>query len=148
ISERKQSEQALREALASVRDSDAHVRLIADNVPGLISYVDRGLCYRFANSAYRDWFGLAPEQVVGRTMPELLPPDVFEQRRPYAERALRGQTVRFEGASPHQRLGPRDTEICYAPDVDPHGPAGQVRGFFVFVYDVTDRKHAERALRE
>jgi two-component system CheB/CheR fusion protein len=53
--------------------------------------------------------------------------------------------VRFEGPTPHKDLGGRDTEIFYAPDRD---AAGAVRGFFVFVYDVTDRNRSQAALRD
>ena len=148
ITERKEAEAVLREALDSMRDSESHVRLIADNVPALISYADRGLCYRFANNAYQEWFGMAPGEVIGKMIPQVVGPELYEQRRPYIERALRGERVAFEGQTRHKVLGLRDTEVRYAPDPDPDDPTGPVRGFFVFVYDITDRKRAEQALAD
>jgi hypothetical protein len=42
---------------------------------------------------------------------EVLGEDAYEQRRPYIERVLRGETIRFEGPTPHRRLGVRDTDL-------------------------------------
>ena len=122
-----------------------HIRLITDSVPALISYVDRDLHYRFANAAYTEWFGLNPEQVVGRTIAQTLGQSMYEQRRPYIERALRGEPVRFDSTTPHWTLGVRDTEVSYVPD---RSGGGDVRGFYVLVHDVTDRKRGEEALRQ
>ena len=41
---------------------------MANNVPALISYVDREQRYRFSNRTYDDWFGIAHEQMLGRTL--------------------------------------------------------------------------------
>ena len=128
----------------ALEESWGHIRLITDSVPGLIGYVDRGLQYCFASAAYADWFGIPPEQVLGRTIPQMLGAAGYEHRRPFIERALRGERVRFDGPTPHRSLGERDCEIAYVPDV---AAGGEVRGFYVLVHDVTDRKRTEAALR-
>ena len=128
----------------ALRETREHIRLITDSVPALISYVDRDLRYRFANATYGEWFGVRPEEVVGRSMGEMLGADVAEQRRPYVERALRGERVRFDGPTPHRALGMRDTEISYVPDA----AGGGVRGFYVLAHDLTDRKRGEAAVRD
>ena len=128
----------------ALQESWDHIRLITDSLPALISYVDRDLRYRFANRAYADWFGIRPEQMVGRTIGDLLGEDQFRTRRPYIDRALRGERVRFDAPTPHRVLGDRDSDVTYVPDVD---DSGKVRGFYVLVYDVTDRNQAAEALR-
>jgi PAS domain S-box-containing protein len=127
----------------ALREGWDHVRLITDSVPALIGYVDRDGRYRFANAAYREWLGVAPEQVVGRTIADLLGPEAFEHRRPYVERALGGERVRFDGPTPHHTLGVRDCDVYYVPDA----AGGEVRGFYVLVHDMTEHRRAERALR-
>jgi PAS domain S-box-containing protein len=128
----------------ALRESWDHIRLITDSVPALISYVDRDRRYRFGNAAYQEWFGMAPEQIVGRSIEEVLGPVTFEQRRPHVERALGGERVRFDGPTPHRTLGIRDCDVYYVPDA----AGGEVCGFYVLVHDMTDHRRAERALRE
>src|ERR671915_461516 len=48
-------------AEAALRESEERLRLVANNVPALISYVDRSQRYRFSNRTYDDWFGIAHE---------------------------------------------------------------------------------------
>ncbi|HEX6983882.1 MAG TPA: PAS domain-containing protein [Planctomycetaceae bacterium] len=125
----------------ALRQSEAWLRALTDHLPAHVGYADRDLRFRFGNRAYLDWFGSSP---IGRTMAEVLGEEVFEQRRPYVEAALRGETVRFEGPTRHRELGLRDSEVTYVPDV----AGGEVRGFFILVQDVTERKRTEAALRD
>jgi PAS domain S-box-containing protein len=121
--------------------SERRLRSVADHVPVMIGYVDRDGYYRFANAHYVEWFG---ENPAGRHVRDALGEEAYRQRLPFIERVLRGETLRFEGPTPHRALGPRDTEMAYVPDV---GPDGAVQGFYVRVVDITDRKRVEAALR-
>jgi len=134
-----------RRAARALRENEAWLRAVTDNLPAMVGYVDRDLRYRFANLSYQDWFGVEPGEIVGKSVPELVGELTFRQRRPYVEAALRGESVRFEAPTRHRRLGWRDTEVIYTPDVDPEGEA---RGFFTLAQDVTDRKQAEFRHRE
>jgi PAS domain S-box-containing protein len=126
--------------------SERWLRTVADSLPTLVSYVGADHRYRFANRAYVEWFGLTPDQVVGRDMRDLLGEDVYGHRLPYVAAALRGERVRFEGPTWHRALGRRVTDVAYVPHA-PDGAGGTVDGFFVLVHDVTDRKAGEEALR-
>jgi PAS domain-containing protein len=50
--------------------SEALVRAITDQMPGLISRMDRDYRYTFANAHYERWFSLA-ESPVGKTVAEV-----------------------------------------------------------------------------
>ena len=133
-----------RRAEAALRQSDERLRVVMDNVPALIAYVDRDERYRFNNRAYLEWFGLTAEGLAGKHLREVLGEDVYQHRVPYVRAALRGERVRFEGPT-RDRLGRlRDTEMAYVPE----RRNGDVAGFFVLVQDVTERKRAEMTLRE
>ena len=56
-------------AEAALRESEERMRLVADNVPALISYVDREQRYRFSNRTYGDWFGISHERMQGSGRP-------------------------------------------------------------------------------
>jgi two-component system CheB/CheR fusion protein len=126
------------------RESASQLRLIADSMPVLISYVSPDAVYRFSNKLYEDWFGVPPGQVEGRHMREVIGAEAFEAMRPRLERALRGERVFFEANVPYAR-GTREVAVHYIPDL---GPAGQVRGCFALIEDVSTRKRTERSLRE
>ena len=65
ITERKRSEQAL-------RDSAEKLRLFADNVPAMTVSWDENLRCRFANKVFTEFFGLAVEDIIGKHVREVL----------------------------------------------------------------------------
>lgn len=133
-------------ASAALRESEAKLRLITDNLPALIGYHDRKQRYVWVNEEFSRFFGVPREMIVGKTMKEWLKPHVYERLRPWIEAALRGERVSFEHMEP-DKLGPGLhgwTEENYIPDV---APDGKIRGFFVLAIDITQRKQAEERLR-
>jgi PAS domain S-box-containing protein len=126
------------------RASASQLRLIADSLPALISYVAPDGVYRFSNKLYENWFGLPAGEVEGRHMRDVLGLEAYETVRPRIERALRGERVFFEAEVPYAR-GAREVAVHYIPDFSPDG---KVRGCFALVEDVSPRKRAERSLRE
>ena len=130
------------EALAA---SEAELRLVADSLPVLIGFVDRDLVYRFANHAYRDWFGRSPEEVVGRRVESIVGTGGMAPRRTAMDRALAGEAQRFELAWPHLDGRRREAEIRYLPRTT---RGGAVDGFHIFVLDITDRKEIEEQLED
>src|SRR5438094_8885934 len=84
------------EAEAALRESEERLRLIANNVPALISYVDRDQRYRYSNRTYDDWFGIPHEGMHGRTIAEVFGDEAYGRMRPDIERVLAGATVQFE----------------------------------------------------
>ncbi len=79
------------------------LRMIADHVPALISYVDHDLNYRFVNQRYCEFFGKPEHEIVGHSMAELLGEPIYMQLQPMIQRVLAGETVEFEH---HLSLGP------------------------------------------
>src|SRR5205085_9639849 len=103
----RRSAQRTEEAEAALRESEERLRLIANNVPALISYVDRDQRYRFANRTYDEWFGISHEQMPGRTVAEVFGEEGYARMRESIERVLRGEEVEFEHTIPE--IGRRRT---------------------------------------
>ena len=138
---------ALQAAAASeenVRKSAAQLKLIADAMPALISYISPDGTYRFTNKLYETWFGKPSEKMAGRHVRDVLGRQAYEQVRPRLDRALKGERVFFEQEIPYAS-GPREVAVHYIPDLDLEG---NVRGCFALIEDISPRKRAERALRE
>jgi diguanylate cyclase (GGDEF)-like protein/PAS domain S-box-containing protein len=131
------------EAAAALQENAHRLRLITDNTPALISYVDSEQRYRYANATYREWFGRTPEEVCGRTMREILG-DTYASREPHIHEALAGKEARFDLPVPFGG-SERHTHTRYVPDVRSDG---SVAGFYVLASDVTPLKRTEQMLRE
>jgi PAS domain S-box-containing protein len=125
--------------------SEHQVRLIADAMPALISYVDPQGRYVFTNKAYEEWFGRASREICGKHIREILGEAAYGHVLPHLERALAGHRTKFEAEVSYSGGGTRTVEATYVPDV---GEDGKIVGVFVLVLDTTEWKKAEKALRE
>src|SRR5712691_9826379 len=91
----RRSTQRMEEAESALRESEERLRLIANNVPALISYVDREQRYRYSNRTYNEWFGIPHESMQGRTVAEVFGDEAYSRMRPEIERCLAGTNVEF-----------------------------------------------------
>nr|WP_145548846.1 diguanylate cyclase [Variovorax boronicumulans] len=119
------------------------LRLVTDNLPVRIGYIDRDGLYRFVNRAQAERFGLPPESVVGQSVRSLLCGAVDPVLVERLDAALRGTPQRFEfddqlAGGPVRRL---DGQLI--PHLD---AAGGVHGLFATGVDITERAETERAL--
>lgn len=120
------------------------LRLIVDNAPALIAYVDRDYRYLLNNRAYQTWFGEAYGKIAGKLVSEVVGAAAFEKLKPRMDAALAGQTVSYDDEIPYRSAGTRWINANYIPDV---AEDGTVKGFAVLVHDVDERRRAEDAQR-
>lgn len=136
-------ELALRQSVTGqLKQAEHDLRTILNNLPSMVGYWDRDLCNRFANHAYLEWFGQAPAQMRGKHIRQLLGDELYEKNRPYLELALQGQEQLFERTIVDPTGVARYAIASYVPDFD----GDEVRGIFVQVTDITERKRMEDAL--
>jgi PAS domain S-box-containing protein len=138
ITDRKRTEE-------TIRQREQEFRLIAQNVPGLFSYVAADGCYRFVNKRYEEWFALPVRRVVGKHLRQVLGKKVYELIKNHVEATLSGRQVRFEAALPYKHGGRRWVVADYVPDID---DKGRTNGFFALINDVSALKRTEEALQE
>jgi PAS domain S-box-containing protein len=131
-------------AQESLRLSLQRLQSVSDSVPALISYVDRELRYRMCNLAYTSWFGLNREEIIGKTMPEVLGEAAWRAVQPNIEAALAGESRDFEVEVNYRTGGRRWIHAVYTPQRDSHY---EVEGIAVLVTDISARKQAEEKLR-
>jgi PAS domain S-box-containing protein len=132
-------------AQEALRLQEEQLRLVIDELPALISWVDAEQCYQFTNKGYEEWFGHSREEVQGKHLQEILGQDAYEKIRPYVEEVLRGEKVCFATWVDYKGAGKRYVQVNYIPHLDERGV---VRGFLAFILDLTERKQAEEALLE
>src|SRR5262249_49922960 len=136
ITERKEAEAAL---LASERQ----LRLVTDNVPIFIVYCDPERRYTFVNQPFAGRFGLRPEDILGKRIPEVVGDTAYASFRQYVDKALPGKPVEFEAELPYSSIGSLYMNGAYVPDV---APDGTVRGFYGLISDIPERKRAQEQI--
>jgi diguanylate cyclase (GGDEF)-like protein/PAS domain S-box-containing protein len=123
--------------------SEHRIRTITNNLPALIAYIDNEECFRFCNTAYENAFSKNGENLVGRTMRDVLGEERYHALSGRISTVLAGIRVNFErqfmeeGATRYWR-------IDYIPD---RVEDGEVAGFYVMVMDITELKMVENQLR-
>ncbi|MGH8086628.1 MAG: PAS domain-containing protein [Stenotrophomonas sp.] len=127
-----------------LRGSHQRLRLITDSLPALIAYLDRDHHYRFANQAYVEWHGLAPEDVVGKHARELVGDDGFAGLQEQFDTVLRGQRVSFETLAPRRAGPPRYAQVDFVPELDAEGA---VLGYYAMARDISELKQAQSLLK-
>jgi diguanylate cyclase (GGDEF)-like protein/PAS domain S-box-containing protein len=128
---------------AALRESEERLRLVANNVPALISYLDREQRYRFSNRTYDAWLGIAQEGMDGRTVAEVFGEEAYQRMRPYIERCMAGESVEFEFTTASGGKA-RTLQVACVPHL---GTEGEVIGFYMLGNDVTALKRAQDDLR-
>jgi diguanylate cyclase (GGDEF)-like protein/PAS domain S-box-containing protein len=139
ISERKEAE------LAQAA-SEQRLRLIADNLPVLICYIDRNHRMGFGNATFQAWLGLEPVRLPGMHLADVLGKPAYDAARPRLKQAFEGVGATFE--MPLQAQGRhRILEWTFVPDVQAQGRvAVAVAGVYALAHDMTRVKEAESRL--
>jgi PAS domain S-box-containing protein len=109
----------LRAAESDLAQSERRLRRIADALPVLIAQVDNQQRYRFLNEAYQQWFGVRPEEAIGRTIREVIGEPFYAGVVAEVARALAGEQVRFVKEVAPESGKRRIIEALYIPDRGP-----------------------------
>jgi diguanylate cyclase (GGDEF)-like protein/PAS domain S-box-containing protein len=130
--------QAAQDRLA---DSEKRARVIADNIPALVAYIDRDLRFRFTNEHYQFLLGIDPRAMVGKRVDEVFGPAMLARWRDCFDVVLAGRRIHVE--RPGEELE-RHLHLMaeLVPDL---APDGSVPGFYMMCTDITERKTAELA---
>lgn len=127
----------------ALRESQQRLKLVMDNLPALIAYIDPDRRYRLINRGYVDWHRRGEEEIVGRRVDDFYRPEQRERWLPELQRALAGETVEFDlHIERHDQM--RWLHVVYIPHQD---DAGEVMGVYSLGFDVTDLRVAEQQLR-
>src|SRR5216684_2989560 len=117
---------------------------VVEGLEERILVIDRDYRYVIANRAFLHGRGLPREEVIGRTVAEVLDPKTFETTiKPKMDECFEGKVVQYEMKYSYPTSDERDLFVTYFPI---EGPAGIDR-LACILRDVTLQKRAEEALR-
>ncbi|MBN8281475.1 MAG: PAS domain-containing protein, partial [Gammaproteobacteria bacterium] len=139
ITARKREEQA---TAAAARQ----LHLVTDVAPVMLAHLDTAMRYKFVNRPYAARFGLAPADLVGRSVTELFGEEAFRRFEAEVREVLAGRPVQFEvemAAKPGSE--PQYMYAAYTPELDGDG---RVVGLVAGIVNITERRRAEQAVRD
>jgi len=134
----------LKQAQEALRASEGELRLIMDNVPARVSYIDREYRLRFLNGHNEHWLGASRNEMTGRPLSEVAGEARFALLQPLLDRVLNGEVVTTELKLPQPSGEMQWEAIHYAPHRDTEG---NVIGIYAVHTDIHDQKKNEDALR-
>src|SRR6476620_10615968 len=117
---------------------------VLNNVPALMAYADQHERFQFNNNTYREWYGAEPVAISGKTIREVVGENNYARLEPYIRRVLAGEAILYEEELVTASK-PRYVQGSYSPDF---APDGSVRGFFILVLDLSERRALELRLTE
>jgi PAS domain S-box-containing protein len=113
----------------------AQLQAIYDGAPVGLGLMNRQLRFVRVNRGFAEMHGIAVEDHIGRTIPEVLP-EFYSLIEPYVKRALAGEAIRDA-----EIAGPRgESLVSFQPALD---EAGDVVGVSLAVMDVSGPRKAE-----
>src|ERR1700757_3690889 len=134
VTEHKQAEERLREYEKAVEGAE-----------DMIGVIDRDYRFLLANRQYLKMRNITTEEVIGRSIPEVLGEEIFETViKPKLDECFQGKTVRYEMKLSYPTVGERDLLLSYFPIEGVHG----VDRAACILHDITDRKRAQEELLE
>ncbi|MEQ8700275.1 MAG: PAS domain S-box protein [Bauldia litoralis] len=128
-----------RQAEAALQKSEEFLRLITDNLPVWICYVDRQHRFRFVNAEFAGEYDVTPQEMVGQDIWASSPPEHKDKVLPHMERAFAGDRVQYEDE--YEWFGGQ--KRCFRSSLVPHIEDGVVQGLIAMRQDVTALKQAE-----
>jgi PAS domain S-box-containing protein len=149
-----------KQAEAAIRQSEARNRALVNAIPDLMFRIRRDGTYLDCKADSNDAVLLPPEELIGKTVYDVLPPELAQQRMDYVTRALETGTMqRFEyqlqlnarsrASQLYRQISPgldevRDQSLR---DYEARIVVSGDDEVLAIVRDITDRKLSEEALR-
>ena len=117
---------------------------LLERAPAMLAYVGADRRVRYASPAYRAWMDIGDAPIEGRLVEEVIPASLYSRIAPGITAALNGTPVIADRELRREDVH-RYAQASFAPDT---GDDGVVRGAFVVLADISDRRALEARLRE
>ncbi|MFI4951547.1 MAG: PAS domain-containing protein, partial [Burkholderiales bacterium] len=122
---------------------EEQLRLFTDNIPEPVVYVDLDRHYTFVNDAFVRLVGIGRDDIIGKSVKDVLGPEAFAFQQPFIDRAARGESVTYERETVDVNARPRWLRNKIVPDMRVDGT---IKGYYIVGHDITDLKQAQEAL--
>jgi PAS domain S-box-containing protein len=117
---------------------------LLDAIPTPVFYKDAKLVYRGCNTAFERFLGRPRQDIIGRTVFELSPLDLAQRYSDQDQALLDNPPVQVYESEVQSGEGRRVVMFHKATYVD---ESGENNGIVGMIFDITEQRHAEDALR-
>lgn len=128
-----------------MRLSDSMVRVMLNNAPTGLVYLDTGLRVVFANRYCSELLGYAPHEIVGRPLNDMVDADTLRYARSHAQRLERGEAPVLDYVLRHKDGTPRYLKVSAIKNDD---GAGRRLGYLACTFDGTSERAARAKLAD
>jgi PAS domain S-box-containing protein len=135
---------ALRRSRRRALITSAQLEVVAGGIAAGVTHCSRDMRYLWVNQHYCDWIRKPVDELVGRSVEEVVGPEAFAELLPLFTRVLAGETVRYEKEVQFKNNPPSWISVVYTPTRDENGI---VDGWVAVVLDIGERKRTELELR-
>jgi diguanylate cyclase (GGDEF)-like protein/PAS domain S-box-containing protein len=118
-------------------ENEKELRLVIDNLPSMIAYVDPSKRYRIINRAYHDYFDANENEVIGKHAREVLGNRFYKNIKKYINIALAGKSTGWETYHSDSTGKGCILSVKLVPYVNSNGNND---GYLVVVEDITKKK--------
>lgn len=125
-------------------NNEDRLRIITNQLPTFVGYIDTEGRYQFVNDSYVKWFELPREQIIGKRRDEFFPKETSDLARKYEQMALAGTAVKYENFLSKPDGSYKALDVEYIPHRHLH--SGNILGAVIVAHDVTQLKIASQNL--
>jgi len=145
ITERKLAEQASRRAEDKLRESEAKLRTLVENIPQKILMKDRNYRWVSVNENLARDFGFRPEEVVGKMDADLFTPELAAKYHSDDVRIM--ETGKTEEIEEKYMVAGKETWVNTI-KTPVRGANGEIEGVLGVFWDISERKRAEKEIQQ
>jgi len=116
---------------------DSSIEQVIDTLPVLIAYIDENERYRYVNGEYKKWLGVNVENIIGRTVCDVMGDERYQRVVEHIHMVLKGNEVSYEVEMPKN-------QTFFARYIPIINNLGESEGFSVLVEDITENKRLEQ----
>ena len=127
------------------RESEHLFKILMESTPDMMLLVDRDLRYLYANPEAARILNTSVEEIVGKSISEVLPVEMVDRTVADLRHVLETGQPYFRDFSEEISIGDISVELRMVPIKN---EKGEITSVLAITHDVTERKKAERVLRE
>jgi diguanylate cyclase (GGDEF)-like protein/PAS domain S-box-containing protein len=117
----------------SLIEKELKLRAIADNIGMPVSKSDLNLRYQYVNRVTAEWLDMKAEDIIGKHWSEVVGLGALEKVKAFADRALAGEIVTFEGFASFPGYKPGHIRLSMFPS---KSHSGEIDGIYAVLADV------------
>ena len=139
-------EQTVNQQTKELRDANKFIERIANSGSTMLAYINSDRCYEFVNNSYSLWFAKDGQDLVGKSVYDVIPDSLVPKAKQAHECVFNGDPFETDIVFESNTFGTRYGHVSLIPDVNEDN--NEITGCYVTVQDQTKIKEIELSLKE